>query len=110
MAILANTGATIFLKTASTFSTGNTLVNRTTVTYGGGALFLYGASFLLYALILRKLLPFVAYALITFGTQILLTWLAFSNTAINDKASALDLAALGFIATGLIILAASHAR
>jgi multidrug transporter EmrE-like cation transporter len=109
LAVLANTGATLLLRTAST-SGGASLISRSTITHGGGALFLYGGSFVLYALILRKLPPFVAYAIITFGTQILLTWLAFSSSAPNSKATMLDLIALGFIATGLITLAASHAR
>ncbi|WP_267222282.1 hypothetical protein [Dyella silvae] len=110
LAILANTGATLLLRSASTSGDGAALINRSAMTHGGGALVLYGGSFVLYAVILRKLPPFVAYAIITFGTQILLTWLAFSNSATDSKATALDLIALGFIATGLITLAASHAR
>jgi small multidrug resistance pump len=103
-AVLCNVGASLLIKTsASTHDAAagsqGFLANGLIAT----AIALYGASFVFYALVLRELDVSKAYALITFGTQVVLV--AAAALVLGERLDTTTYAGLGVILVGVIIVA-----
>lgn len=100
LGVLSNAGASVLIKLASAPGAGLQALLTRPLLYAG--LTLYGAAFVLYALVLQRLPLGVAQPLLTGGALITVTLL--SATLLHEHLGALRLAGVALVLLGALLL------